>query len=442
MLPFENRSRDTSLTLLVEGLADQITTNLGQVQRLTLKPPASVRFVLSRSARDPGQLGRALGARWLVDGQLLPSHGRVRISVQLIDDASQSVRWSGAFERPTEDVFAVISAVADSVATAIIGTLAPMERATLARRPTTSNAALVAYARGRAALHHYDQAHVQAAEAEFERAVAADSGFAPAWAGLSEALAWQDGWLPPREVMPRARAAALRSLALAPTSSDALTALAGITENYDWNPAGADSLARRALHEDTTNGRAWLYLGDALVARGRSSEAIPAYRAAIAADTLDEQVSIEASGGLQIAHRTDEALAVVHRWRGWLPQSPTWELDEALILTSSRRCGTSPPPAPVSALALACAGKTAEARIAADSMVAQAARGEFYIPPGFLAWTFAGLGDREATLRWLGRAVEARTFMMVFARADPIWDLVRGDPRFDALLDQVRPSNR
>ncbi len=362
--------------------------------------------------------------------------------MQLIDAASQRVRWSGVFQRPTDDLFAVISAVADSVATAIVGTLAPAERASLVRRPTTSNTALVAYARGVAAQRHFDEANLRDAVTELENAVAADSMFAEAWASLAEALSWQDSWVPPRQVMPRARAAALRALAIDPSSSAALAALAGIAENYDWDPARADSLARHALSRDSTNGRAWLYLADALNARGRADEAGPAYRAALAADTLDEQVAIEASSGLQIAGRTDEALAVTRRWRRLLPRSEAWDFAEALILAGAQRCSSSPPASPISALALACAGQAGAARARADTMVAQVERGEYYLPPGFLAWIFAGMGDHEGALRWFARAVEARTFLLVLARVDPMWDALRGDPRFAELLQRIRPADR
>jgi TolB-like protein/tetratricopeptide (TPR) repeat protein len=442
VLPFENRARDTSLTLLAEGLADQITTNLGQVRRLELKPPASVRFVLGRTPREPVRLARALDSRWLVDGQLLTAGGNVRVSVQLIEAASQRVRWSGVFQRPTEDLFAVISAVADSVATAIVGTLAPVERASLVRRPTTSNAALVAYTRGMAAMSHFDESHGRDAVTSFENATAADSTFAQAWAGLAEALIWQDAYSPPRQKYPPARAAAQRALALAPSSAAALAALSVIAYAYDWDPPRAESLARRALRQDSTYGRAWLYLAEALVAQGRADDAVPAYHTALAADTLDEQLAVEAANGLQLARRTDESLALARRWRRRLPRSEIWDLVEAMTLVGAQRCASSPPASPIGPLALACAGRAAAARALADTMVAQVERGEYYFPPGWLALTFAGMGDRESALRWFARAVEARTYILVFARVDPMWDPLRGDPRFAALLERIRPADR
>jgi TolB-like protein/tetratricopeptide (TPR) repeat protein len=442
VLPFENLARDTSLTLLAEGLADQISTNLGQVRRIVLTPPASVRFVLAGTPREPGRLARALGARWLVDGQLLSSRGNVRVSVQLIDAPGRRTRWTGAVQRPTDDLFAVISAVADSVATAIIGTLAPGEQERLARRPTASNAALADYTRGIAAMRRYDEPSVRFAARAFESAIAKDSTFADAWAGLAESLVWQDSYRPPRDVYPRARAAAERALALEPGSARALAALSVITNSYDWNPPRAESLSLAALRLDSTDARAWLYLADAVGAEGRTEEASRAYQTAVAADTLDEQVAAEAAFGMVLDRRTDDALALVRPWRARRPRSETWDMLESAALVEAARCASSPPAAPVTILGLFCAGRTTEARAQADSVAAQVERGDYYFRPDILAWFFAGMGDREAALRWLDRAISARTAMPAWLSVNPLWDPFRSDSRFVALLARVRPDDR
>jgi serine/threonine-protein kinase len=401
-----------------------------------------VRFVLDRYPREPARPGRALNVRWLVDGQMLPGRGSVRVTVQLIDAAAARVRWSGAFQRPTEDIFAVISTVAESAATAIIGTLAPNERERLGRRPTTSNAALLAYTRGVAAQHHFDEPNLRHAVTAFEEAIAADSAFAPAWAALAESWVWLDFWVPPRQVYPRARAAAQRALALDPSSVAALTALALIAYAYDWDVPRAESLAHRVLNTDSARGRAWLYLAETLAAQGRAADAAMAYRRALAADTLDEQVAVETTLGLSLTRHSDQALALARRWRRLFPRSEAWDWAEALTLARARRCSADPPTSPITPLALACAGQQEAARALADTMVAQVERGEYYLPPGFLALAFASIGDREAALRWFARAVEARTFILVFAAVDPIWDDLRDDPRFVELLRQVRPAER
>jgi TolB-like protein/tetratricopeptide (TPR) repeat protein len=440
VLPFE--ARDTSLTLLAEGLADQISTNLGQVARIHLSPPSSVRYVLGHGTRDPARVSHALGARWLVDGQMLSSRGNVRVSVQLVDVTGRRVRWTGGFQRPAEDLFAVISAVADSVATAVVGTLAPAERARLTRRPTASNAAMVAYARGVAALHQFDERHSREAIASLESATAADSTFAPAWAALATAWIWQDHYTPPRQKYPRARAAVQRALTYDPQSAPALAALAAITFYYDWDTPRAESLARRAVRLDSSNGPALLYLAEILVAQGRFDEAAAMYHEAIAADTINEPIAVETANGLQLARHTDESLALIARWRARSPQSENWAVAEALTLSGSHRCASSPPSVPVGAFSLACAGRLAEARTVADSMVVQVERGDYYYHPGWMALMFVGLGDREAALRWFERAVEARTYILVFARVDPMWDSLRGDPRFAELARRIRPEGQ
>lgn len=439
VLPFENRARDSSLTLLAEGLADQITTNLGQVRRLAIKPPASVRFVLSRTPREPTRLAQALGSRWLVDGQLLPAGSSVLVSVQLIDATSDRLRWTGSFQRPSDDLFALISAVADSVGTAIVGTLAPAERDRLVHRPTIDNAALEAYTRGMGALRHHDETDLRYAAAQFERAVAADSTFAQAWAELAEALTWLDLYDPPAALYPRARRAAQRALDLDSTSAAALGVLATVAVGYDWDPRRGAALARRALRRDSTYGRAWLYLADALVALDSAPAATAAFATAVAADTLDEDVAADAAFGLEAARRPDAALALVRRWRGYRPSDRLWEVAEATILVSSGRCAQAPPVAPMTPIALACAGDIAAARVAADSVVSAVRRGA-RVPAIMLAATFVALHDHDQALQWFTRSVDDRLYSMVYARQAPIWDPLRSDPRFTAELDRIRPA--
>ena len=196
---------------------------------------------------------------------------------------------------------------------------------------------------------------------------------------------------------------------------------------------------RRALRRDSTHARAWLYLADVLVAQGRFDEAVPAYHAALAADTLDEPVAAETANGLALARRTDESLALIARWRARSPRSTPWAFAEAMTLVRAHRCASSPPAAAVEPLGLSCAGRRAEARVLADSMVVQIQRGDYYYHPAYLGLMFVGLGDTEAALRWLERGIEARTYILIFARVDPMWDPLRGDPRFADLLARIRP---
>ncbi len=440
VLPLENRAGDTSLVLLAEGLADQITTNLGQVERLATAPPASVRFVLGRTPREPARLARALNVRWLVDGQLLPGKGSARVSIQLIDAATQRVRWSGAFQRPTDDIFAVITAVADSVATAVVGTLAPAERARLAQRPTASNQAAVAYARGLAALHHFTWPSLKTAVTAFDSAIAADSGFVAAYAAKAEAWIWQDRWVPPREAYAQARAAARRALAIDSMSAPALTALAGVALFYDWDPARAESLTRRALLRDSTRARTWLYLGEALAVQGRADTAADALRRAVTADTLDEDVAIDASWVSGVTRHYDQGLDIARRWKQLLPDEDTWDFMKARLLLYAHRCAADPPQHPKTPLALVCAGKPEVARAVLDSMIAQAKRDYGFTNPGFVAVNEAVLGDRDAALYWLEQDIDGRGLHAVFAAVDPIWDSLRDDPRFIELLKRVKPA--
>jgi tetratricopeptide (TPR) repeat protein len=240
--------------------------------------------------------------------------------------------------------------------------------------------------------------------------------------------------------VPRRHAAAVRALALDPNSSTALSALAGYAYCFDWDQPRAESLARSAIRLDSSNARAWLYLGEALVMERRADEAAQAYRRSMAMDTLDEAVAVEASAGLAMARRADEGLAVARRWRAREPDSEIWDGAEGMILLRAHRCQADQQPHPITALGLACAGRREQARALADSLAAGAERGLW--TEEFLVFPYVALGDREAAFRWLTRAVDKRIFWVAFLGVDPMWDDIRSDPRFAALLARARAESQ
>jgi len=442
VLVFDNRARDTSLTLLAEGLADQITSNLGTVARLEVKSPASVRVVMEQGRREPQRIGQALAARWLVDGQLLPGRGNVRVSVQLVEASRGTVRWSGVYQRPLDDLFGVISAVADSVASAIVGALAPEERARMARRPTRSNEAYRAYTRGLAALRRQTEDDLRRAVAAFEDAVALDSSFAAAYAGLAEAWMWHDWFQPPGPIYARARAAAERALALDPRQPQALVALASVALYHDWLPTRAESLARQALALDSLQPRGWAYLGSALVSLGRNEEAASALHRSLSLDTLDVAVAAAATWGLTMLGRTDVAIAVTGRLRRL---GLDLELQHVRARLLAGRCPDPATRFTAPVLGALCNGQPELARRQADSIMAAAERTGTYLDPWRVAVGYALLGERERALAYLERAVEARSSGCVLLAVDPIWRELRSDPRFAELVRRIGvpvPQNR
>jgi TolB-like protein len=227
VLGFENLSRDTADAYLSDGLADELTSRLGQVGRLTVTSRAVVRRLRNAAEMPVPDIGRTLNAAYLLQGSIYRSGQHLRVTAELLRASSGAIAWSNQFDESQPDLLAIQTAVATSVAAAVVGRLLPAERTVLAERPTRSPEAYDAFLRGRALyLHSGSIAENMAAQAFYERAVALDSAFARAWAGLSvlhSFLFWDytdhsDGRLA------LARETAARAAALAP--GDAATHLA------------------------------------------------------------------------------------------------------------------------------------------------------------------------------------------------------------------------
>ncbi len=433
VLVFENRARDSSLTLLAEGLADQITTNLGQIPRLDVRSSASVRTVLGRGAREPRRLGQALNARYLVDGAMLPGASRVRINVQLVEAPTGRVRWSHAYQRPSEDLFGLIAAVSDSVAMAIVGELAPSERAALAARPTRSATAYEAFVRAEALSRRGGFYNLRHAVTGYEDAIAEDSAFAAAWAGLAWVWQYHDEFLPARAVYPRAREAANHALALDSTLGSALIARSMIATWFEYDYAWGERLAHTVVAREPGNARAHLSRAFALLGLGRVEEAAGEARTALRGDSLDALLAGDVALILVAAGRPADAEIAIRTAREVSGDSLLMGGLAAGVLLSTGRCGPSVTGV-AGVLGTACRSGRDAAHRQADSIAAATSRGDgSYIAPQALAFYYAAAGDREACLHWLERALEGRDFFGLIA-THPLYAFVRGEPRFQALL--------
>jgi TolB-like protein/Tfp pilus assembly protein PilF len=186
VLGFENLSRDTNDTYLSDGLADELTSRLGQVTRLTVTSRAVVRRLRNAAEMPVADIGRTLNAAYLLQGSIRRSGQHLRVTAELLRASTGAIAWSNQFDESQPDLLAIQSAVATSVAAAVVGRLLPAERTVLAERPTRSPEAYDAFLRGRALYQRSGSAAENMASLAFYAgAVALDSTFARAWAGLS-----------------------------------------------------------------------------------------------------------------------------------------------------------------------------------------------------------------------------------------------------------------
>jgi Tfp pilus assembly protein PilF len=371
------------------------------------------------------------------------------VTAQLVNAADNGVLWSGTYDRERRDVFGVQEEIARAIVAALRVRLGAGEAEPLVRHATADLEAYELFLRGRYFWTRRTEESLQQARGYFERAIARDPAYARAYSGLASTFVLLSlfGHQPPREVMPHARAAATKALALDSTLAEAHTALAHVLYVYDWDRAAATRAFERAFALDPGHGTARLLYGIQLLHQGRLAEAEAALKQARALDPLDPSTSL-ALGRLSLtARRRDHGVAMI---RAALELNPEFsyahqQLGHAYLaegrraeaLAAFRRAAALSGVRDSAHLAYALAA-TGERRAAEHVLRGLlASSGRRYLPPFGIAVAYAGLGDADAAFRWLDRAVEERSAWVSGVKSLPAFDRLRVDPRWGPLLRRM-----
>ena len=249
MLPFDNRSREADDAFFVDGIHDDILTQLTKVGTLKVIARTSVEQFRNTKLTTK-EIGEKLGVSKVLEGGVQRAGDRVRVTVQLIDAATDAHVWAESYDRELSaaNIFAIQSEVAAAIAGALKATLTAGERARVDAIPTQSLGAWEAYQLGKQRMAPRTSAYLIEAERFFQTAIEHDPRFALAYVGLADALHLQITYAgAPREVtLARSEEAVERALALDPNSGEAWTTaadLAGHRFEYDR----AEQMFRRAI---------------------------------------------------------------------------------------------------------------------------------------------------------------------------------------------------
>lgn len=451
VLPFENLSPDEENRYFGDGVTEDILTNLSSFGDLRVIARASVMQYRDRRRPIP-QIAKELGVGYILEGSVRRADDRVRITAQLVDAEMNAQVWAETYDRKLEDVFAVQSDIARTVAGALEAELAPEVAQRIARAPTDDLDAYNLYLRGRFFWHLRTEEDLRRSARFFEQAVERDPGYARAWAGLADAysvLAFYD-YLPPRTAYPEAKEAATRALAIDETLAEAHASLGYITLYYDWDGAKSEAEFRRAieLNPSYTVGHQWY--ANLLVAMGRFEEAAREMTRAREVNPL----SLIANGALgwvyyyagryedavrqcDLALEMDADWDLGYLWRG-LALERLDRTEEAIrsFRRAVRLSGGSGITVAALAHALAGAGETGEARELVTGLIEAGEEGR-YQPSFEIAKVHVALNEKEEALRWLERAYEERSHSMVFLKVDPQLAPLRSEPGFRPLLEKV-----
>ncbi|MGH7702318.1 MAG: protein kinase domain-containing protein, partial [Gemmatimonadales bacterium] len=285
VLPFTDQSPVKDQEYFSDGLTEELTTALARIPGLRVMARSSA-FQFKGAGVDPREAGRRLGVGAVLEGSVRRSGNRLRVSAQLVNTGDGYELWSDSYDRDLADVFQVQEEIARSITAALRIRLAAGADSTARARPTSDLEAYDLYLKGRFAWNQRTETSMQEAARYFEQAVARDSGFSRAWAGMADAyvLLPQYASQSPTTTWPRAKVAALRAIALDSASAEAYSALAYGTMLYEWDWAGSERTFQRALAADSTYATAHHWYADYLAGRGRLEEALTQMKQAQALD--------------------------------------------------------------------------------------------------------------------------------------------------------------
>jgi TolB-like protein len=309
VLPFENRSDAHGDAYFVDGIHDDILTQLSKVSALKVISRTSVEQF--RDTRLPTKaIAEQLGVKSILEGAVQRSGNRVRINVQLIDAGTDAHLWAESYDREltAANIFAIQSDVAAAIAGALQATLTSGEKARVSAVPTQNLESWEAYQLGRQRMAKRTSEALLEAERFFDRAIQLDPRFAQAYAGLAETLALQIGYsgAPRTESLAKAETAAGKALQLDPSLAEAWSSSAYIAEQKSDNDR-ARRMYGKAIALNPNYSTAYLRFSSFLRGLGRTEEALALAEKAAELDPLSALMNFSLANALEARGRYGEA---------------------------------------------------------------------------------------------------------------------------------------
>ena len=434
VLPLQNLSNNPDEEYFADGMTDELITDLAHIRSLRVISHASV-ISLKKTNLTMPEIADRLHVDAVVEGTILRSNDRVRITVQLVAAHPEQHLWAASYERPLGDAVTLQNEIATAAAAQIRAEITPAERAQLAAERPIDAEAHDECLRGRFLMEQETPEQLLKAIPHFERAIQLAPRYADAYALLGEAVAYKgvSDLESNRVTAPKGVAYARQAIALDPNSAEAWEALGmSLTLARQWSES--EAALRHSLELNPNNPRATEELAILLDMLHRGEEAVSLMRQSAAANPVSIRSQRMFANVLYRAGHSDEAVAQSHRVLELDPNRAAAYFILGSALAAKGRYAEAEeafrhfPDRPDAAEWLAALrGDTQQARRLLQ--LPQRRYSTFEVVTRYL------VGDREAALRQLDQQVnedwEIRTY---FLCCDAVYDPMRGDPRFTAIL--------
>lgn len=458
VLPFENFTGDERQEYFSDGLTEEMISQLGNLDpaRIGVIARTSVMHYKRSGASIP-QIGKELGVQYVIEGSVRRDSERVRITAQLIQVKDQTHLWAREYDRDLGHLLEMQEDIAREVANEIEFSLSgrrPIEAAAThaaAPRPgANSYEAYDLYLKGRYFWNERTAEGFRQAAEYFQHAIDKEPNYGRAYAGLADTFSLMSTWYlgPQDELMPKARTAALRALALDESLAEAHASLALIKENYDYDWADSEKEFRRAIQLDPQYATAHQWYAEFLSWQGRFPEAFAESEEARKLDPLSLIIAADRASILYYSRQYDNA---VQQCRSVLELNPNFDharvlmikfylelgrYDEVLGLVRLRKNRDEEPWSWAWKTAVyGRSGHPEQARQALAQL--EQAGGSRPDRNAMLLFAYSGIGEKDKVIELLRKAYSEHSNAVMQIKVDPIYDPIRSDPRFQELLSRL-----
>jgi TolB-like protein/Tfp pilus assembly protein PilF len=448
VMPFVNESGDPNVEYLADGMTESLINSLTNLPNLSVKARNSV-FRYKGSDIDEKKLGQDLSVQALLLGRVIQRGDNITLYLSLVDARTGTSLWGEQYDRKMQDVAVLQKDITRDVSQKLRDRLSNADTKELTRNYTDNAEAYQLYLKGRYFWSKRRPESIRKAVEYFDQAIEKDPGYALAYAGLADAYVVPASRIPPRDALPKAKAAAMRALEIDATLAEAHASLGRVLQVYDWNWPEAEKEFKRAIELNPRYAVAHQWYGGYLERTGHMDAGIAERKLALELDPLSDIANFELGQAFFWKRDYDEAirqfekiLEVDAEFPPVLQYIPAAYAQKGMYDEAIRRIQRTPESADIASTGVpgyvfALAGRKPEARAMLVELKDRRVRDQEYVSPVSLALICVALGEKDEALTWLEKGYEERAFQMQFLNVDPRFDTIRSDPRFAELVRRI-----
>ena len=450
VLPFVNDAVNPDVEYLSDGITESIINSLSQIRSLRVIPRSTV-FSYKGKNIDVEEVARKLNVRAVLTGRVVQKGDDLHIQTELVDAVHQSQLWGQQYVRRVSDILDVQREVVKEVSKRLDLRLGAEDDKGLATGLTKDKEAYQLYLKGRFYWNKRTGDGLRKAIKHFEEAIEKDPLYGSAFAGLADCydLLSLFGPVAPADAYPKAKSAALKALEIDSSNAEAHTSLAYYYSKYEWNWAAAEHEYLRALQLNPNYPTGHQWYAEFLSSMGRHEEALREIKRAQELDPLSLIINTEVGNLYLMARKFHEAM---DQHRKTIEMDSTFPYAQFSLVADYESLDMQSDVVQQLLKYLEMSGLAADLRAQLRSEYARNGLKGFwktfvafliegskrgYIPPYEIAYAYDHLGQKDQVIAWLQRGVEVHDEWMVWLKQWSVYDSIRDDPRFIALVKKV-----